>query len=970
VNPQLKSHLFTFPRMRFRLRRLVPLALIVAMRSFAGEPTSEPLLRLETGMHTGAIRRIATDAAGHWMVTASHDKTARVWEVATGRQLMVLRPPQDVGKEGKLYTVAMSPDGSTVATGGWTGYDWDQQNSIYLFDRASGQLTKRISGLPNVVLHLAFSQDGRLLIASLWGQNGIRLFDAVSGVRLGQDAEYGSDSYSAHFRPDGRRLVTTSWDGSVRLYSVENEGLKLLIRKELEGGKRPYFARFSPDGRRVAVGFDDTRVVQVLDATTLSEVARPSTDGVGNGNLFIVTWSGDGAHLFAAGRWDKGGGQHPVRRWPVGDWSRYEDFPVSGNTIMGLAALTSGSTLFAAQDPTWGILDADGKVHGRQDAVVANLRGRPDQLRVSADGRRVRFGYLYGGKDACVFDLATGSFGPDDPSLPAARTEAPGLTIKLWQHYTNPTLNGKRLELERNEASRSVAIAPDESRFALGADWHLRFFDREGKEIWPKPVAAPDVVWAVTISGDSRFVVAGYGDGTIRWHRVADGKELLAFFPHADRKQWIAWTPEGFFSASPGAEDLIGFHLNRGKDREGEFVSARQLWETFYQPGLIASRLDADGDERIAAAVKQRGDVRELLKAGQTPELELLSPVEAESEGPYTLKVQVKRIGSGEGRLVVRVDGQELKGRWQAPALTPGGVVELPVDLAGGQRKVSVELVDGRGIGSKPVEASVTVNRATTPESGTLHVLAVGVSEYLDGSLKLKHAAADAEAVAKGLQERGGLLFHGRLNVRTLVDKQANVDQIEKTLDEMAKQAGPEDTFVLFMAGHGTTLDEDYYFMPWELEYENDDSLRKHAISQAQLRDWMAMLPTRSLLLLDTCRAGSLVELASRGAEDKRAVSKLIRLSERAVIVATSAGNIALEGHEGHGVFTWALLDALQTADYDQNGRVDVTDIATHVKKLVPPLTEKKFRHRQIPMQDTPGEPFAVAMPLSAGRSP
>jgi hypothetical protein len=76
-----------------------------------------------------------------------------------------------------------------------------------------------------------------------------------------------------------------------------------------------------------------------------------------------------------------------------------------------------------------------------------------------------------------------------------------------------------------------------------------------------------------------------------------------------------------------------------------------------------------------------------------------------------------------------------------------------------------------------------------------------------------------------------------------------------------------------------------------------------------------------------------------------------------------------LEGHEGHGVFTWALLDALQTADYDQNGRVDVTDIATHVRKLVPPLTEKKFRHRQVPMQDTPGEPFAVAMPLSADKS-
>ena len=216
----------------------------------------------------------------------------------------------------------------------------------------------------------------------------------------------------------------------------------------------------------------------------------------------------------------------------------------------------------------------------------------------------------------------------------------------------------------------------------------------------------PGIVWAVTISEDGRFVVAGYGDGTIRWHRISDGEEVLAFFPHADRKRWIAWTPEGFFSASPGAEDLIGYHLNRGKDREGEFISARQLWETFYQPGLIAGRLDAGGDERIAEAVKQRGDVRELLTAGQTPELELVSPAQAQSEGTYTMKVRVKKAGSGEGRLVVRVDGQELKGRWQAPALTPGGLITLPVDLAAGERAVSVELVDGRGIGSKPVEAA------------------------------------------------------------------------------------------------------------------------------------------------------------------------------------------------------------------------------------------------------------------------
>ena len=417
-------------RVRFQWARLIGLTgLIASMSAFAGEPTTEPLLRLETGSHTATIKRIATDKAGRFAVTASHDKTARIWEVATGREVMVLRPPQDVGDEGKLYAVAMSPDGSTVAVGGWTGLDWDESVSVYLFERESGRLAKRIAGLPNVINHLAYSPDGRWLVASLWGENGVRLFDAASGDEVGRDAEYKGASYSAHFRNDSQRLVTTSYDGFVRLYSVENKGLKLLEAKKSEGGESPFFARFSPDGRMIAVGFEDTTVVQLLDATTLSEVARPSVEGVDNGNLGSPAWSVDGKHLLAGGLWNVDG-QRPVRRWPVGNWTHYEDVPVSNDTVIDLVGLPDGRMLFGATDPALGILGADGQVHWRKGGVLADFRAQRDQLRVSADGRRIRFGYLYGGKDACVFDLASGTLGRDDPGLPAARTDAPGLKIE------------------------------------------------------------------------------------------------------------------------------------------------------------------------------------------------------------------------------------------------------------------------------------------------------------------------------------------------------------------------------------------------------------------------------------------------------------------------------------------------------------------------------------------------------------
>jgi WD40 repeat protein len=135
----------------------------------AQQPPATPVLRIEAGMHTATIKRIDVDAAERFLVTASDDKTARVWDLTSGQLLQILRPPVGVGAEGKLYAVAISPDGATVATGGWTGYEWDGALSVYLFERASGRLVRRIPGLPEVINHLAYSPDGRYVGGSIIG---------------------------------------------------------------------------------------------------------------------------------------------------------------------------------------------------------------------------------------------------------------------------------------------------------------------------------------------------------------------------------------------------------------------------------------------------------------------------------------------------------------------------------------------------------------------------------------------------------------------------------------------------------------------------------------------------------------------------------------------------------------------------------------------------------------------------------
>src|SRR5678816_725784 len=92
----------------------------------------EPILRIETGMHTAAITEIGIDVTNRFLVTASFDKTVRVWELPSGRLLRTVRVPIGEGNDGKLYAVAISPDGGTIAVGGFTASARDGGSNICL----------------------------------------------------------------------------------------------------------------------------------------------------------------------------------------------------------------------------------------------------------------------------------------------------------------------------------------------------------------------------------------------------------------------------------------------------------------------------------------------------------------------------------------------------------------------------------------------------------------------------------------------------------------------------------------------------------------------------------------------------------------------------------------------------------------------------------------------------------------------
>jgi WD40 repeat protein len=919
----------------------------------APELPTEPILRIETGKHGAIIRRIDTDAENRFAVTASDDKTVRVWSLPEGRLMRVLRLPIDRGDIGKAYAVAISPDGTTVALGGWTAPNGLNTN-VFLFDRASGELKQRLRDLPNCVNHLAYSPDGRRLAASLAGSNGIRLFDAGNDYRpLPSDTQYGDRSHWAAFDRSGR-LVTASYDGFVRLYAADRYVTPIARFKD--PGHRPNSAAFSPDGTRVAVGYNDTNDVVVLSATDLKELFRPNTAGGPNGGFNKVGWSEDGRFLYAGGFFQKNVFQ--VRRWSTGGRGAFVDIPSAPNTMMQILGLkTNGGMLFASMN-SFGVIHADAKPVTLQGLGVTDLRSGRGPLRISANGETVQVD-SWDPRHTYRFALGRRQIDVDPPadtSLLAPSTEAPGLSVKNWENSTAPAVYGTSLKLDPYEISRSLAFVPATERFALGAG-SLRLFDRNGHEVWPaRP--APDEVWQVNVAGDGQLIVAAFGDGTIRWFRVSNGAEVLALFIHPDGSRWIAWTPQGYYDASLGADDLIGWHVNHGYDRAPDFYPVSQFRDRFYRPDVIQRVLQTPNLD-IAEAVREADQA-----AGQptakavpvssllTPVVEIVDPRDPAREDRTDLRlVYSAQLQPGDDSLRVEalVDGVKVAAeerRLHDKDETRVGILRLAIPRR--DSTVSVIAYNDNGA-SVPATVHVQWTGAATEPKLTLYVLAIGISNYKDAGKRLRFAAKDAaDFVALAKAQVGGLyekvITYPRHEI--LRDGDATREAILDGLEWiMGAVTNTNDVAMVFLSGHGmTTTDQRYRFLPYDYDAHRVNGT---TIRDSDLQDYLTKIAGKKVFFFDTCYSGNI--LGGKATNTLPNVDKFaneLKASENGIIVfASSTGNqLSLEREEwNNGAFTKAIVEGMRGAAARSDlPAISISDLQGYVSRRVRELTEGK----------------------------
>ncbi|MFN0009802.1 MAG: TPR end-of-group domain-containing protein [Planctomycetota bacterium] len=462
------------------------------------------------------------------------------------------------------------------------------------------------------------------------------------------------------------------------------------------------------------------------------------------------------------------------------------------------------------------------------------------------------------------------------------------------------------------------SFSPDGSRvLTIADDTTARLWDAEtGKPIAVMEGHVGPVTCGEFSPDGSRILTVGM-DATTRIWNGADGRLLATRVEYDDG--WLVFEPGGFFLAG-GA----------GAEHAKTVVKGRSYPLSSYA-AIYAS------PEKVAESLAGK-PVRPPSFVPQAPEVRVAAPLDPlVPERKFRLEVLIEDAYGIESVSVIQ-DERELDAKWIGEHLAQSGKtarlscdLELPAGV--NQTTFRIRATNVRKIQSAPQ----TVFVRWQPPQRELYLLAMGVADYDDDKLDLAYPTKDADdLIARFTGEQGG--YYKKVNVQRLVNAEVTPGKLRKAREEFLLRAQPDDTIVVFAAGHGVRSESgEYYFLtPGTTPESPYDGVERQMLES--LVTWDKLHAKRRILLLDTCHSGEAFGEGKRGistdAFDQKAVNEAAGTGLY-IIAASSEQGFAQE-MRGNGLFTKCLLEGLDgAADSNRDGLVGIDELKTFATAAV-----------------------------------
>ncbi len=831
------------------------------------------------------------------------------------------------GGMGGKFT-ALFPDSIRIALAD------EQVTFIYIRDFSGKELKKiPLQKHANTSINCGLAVSPRGDLIALGGYDRISLIDPNSNMVHELKNRIGA-VYQVTVSPDGHMYAAASGDGTVKLYSKDGRLLNTLYGHHASVEA----VAFSPDGKYLA------------------SACR---------NGFILLWTSDGELIREI---------PPLKKYNY-RINALAFSPDSSKIIAGSMVFILGYRKETIEDNSITIWTLDGKlVQTLKDGnQTKDFNGGIWRLAVNNKKNTIISAHFYDGiriwsfsrmkkhiaMKGNVSDLA---MSPDQRFFAAVVKK----TLKLFD-MDGDLIRDIDLGGLGGEQGR-VAISPDGEYIATGTS-------RGALAIWHKNGSLvltlsghQDAIKALNFSPDGKYLVSGSSDTSTRFWRLDNGDSAATV---ALDRDWIIFTPDGYWD---------------GSSKTGEFVmmvkglamfGVDQFALKYNRPDIIYERMGFGNREmidlfgaRYRNRLKKTGYAAAEGSVLHAPETKIMSKVQ---RGKYlTLNLAFSDTHAPLKYYSVYVNDVPVYG---SGGKTIGGariVRNETVELSSGRNKVEVSCTNT--LGNESYRDTVYADYKA-PARGNLYFIGFGVSSYRDTTLNLKYAHQDVLDLGKvfaGMKGRYNNVF-----VKTYTNEQVTVNTI-KAAKGLLAGAKADDTFVLFIAGHGvhdSDKEATYYYLTHNTDINR---LKETAANFDLIEDLMnGIAPRNKLFLMDTCESGEMEDdvfaqnIASgekkgvkarttraitvklkemrRGKpreclfqKDRYIFNDIARRSGAIVFSSSKGGELSYESDKyRNGHFTEEIVNALSgRADKNRDGRVSVDELREYVAKEVPRLSD------------------------------